>query len=37
MEKGVYDLFRALDVNTTLKAVNIADNQFGESDPTLIK
>jgi len=26
MEKGVYDLFRVLDVNTTLKAVNIADN-----------
>ena len=29
-------LFRALETNDILKTVNIADNQFGESDADLI-
>lgn len=36
-EKGIFEIFRVLNVNTNLKVINLADNQFGESDPDLIK
>jgi Ran GTPase-activating protein (RanGAP) involved in mRNA processing and transport len=33
----MYELFRALEVNTTLEKVKLSDNQFHlDSDPTLI-
>ena len=29
--KGVYQIFRALEVNDVLEKINLADNQFGEA------
>lgn len=29
--KGVFQIFRALEINETLEKINLADNQFGES------
>lgn len=29
--KGVFQIFRALEINDTLEKINLADNQFGES------
>lgn len=29
--KGTYELFRGLEINTTLESINLADNQFGET------
>ena len=37
MEKGIFQVFRALEVNEVLKTINLSDNQFGESDPDLLK